>query len=150
MVCARFEKVWRVYLSEESHGSPVLLKVPIYSTELVAVIFVWKVRSTVLNAPKHLQWSHSYGQCVSLTISQQQLQINFLEEQLKKFAFIRVTFGTATFSKELLFRSTYSLIFFRDTVVFGNSHCLEDLFEALNFCKDNRFFSKHHLQPYIL
>ena len=30
------------YLFEESHCSPALLKVPIYSTELVTVYFVWK------------------------------------------------------------------------------------------------------------
>ena len=56
-----------------------------------------------------------------------------------------MTFGTATFSEELLFRSTYSLnllsgycclfVFFS-----GNGYCLEDLFEASNFCKENVFF----------
>ena len=38
-----WEKGWRVCLSEENHGSPAVLKVPIYSTELVAIIFVSKV-----------------------------------------------------------------------------------------------------------
>ena len=57
-----------------------------------------------------------HGECINLTISQQQLQLfinycNFLEEQLYTFALTRVTFGKAAFSKELLFRSTYSLDF---------------------------------------
>ena len=38
-----FEKNWMICLFEGSHCSPALLKVPIYSIELVAVIFVWKV-----------------------------------------------------------------------------------------------------------
>ena len=37
--------------------------------------------------------------------------VKFLEEQLQTFAFAMVTFGTTTFSKELLFQSTYSLNF---------------------------------------
>ena len=36
-------KSWRVCLFEENHCSPAVLKVPIYSTELVAIIFVSKV-----------------------------------------------------------------------------------------------------------
>ena len=42
-----------------------------YSAELVAVNCL---KSKVSNARKHLQWSHSYGECVNLTIPQQQLQ----------------------------------------------------------------------------
>ena len=41
--CGWFEKIWRVCLFGKSHCSPALLKVPIYSTELVTIIFVWKV-----------------------------------------------------------------------------------------------------------
>ena len=42
-VCEWFEKTWTVCSFQESHCSPALLKMPTYSTELVAVIFVWKV-----------------------------------------------------------------------------------------------------------
>ena len=92
-------------LFEESHCSPALLKMSIYFTELVAVIFV--LQSTVLNkCTKALATTH-----VNLTISQQELQlfkyIKFLEVQLYKFALTSVNFGKATFSKELPFRSTY-------------------------------------------
>ena len=47
-----------ICLFEESHCSPALLKVPIYSAELVAVIFVYLYlivviyKSAVLNARK--------------------------------------------------------------------------------------------------
>ena len=48
-----FEKNWRVCLSEENFCSPSLLKVPIYSTELVTLTFVWKVpfKSWLSNYP---------------------------------------------------------------------------------------------------
>ena len=46
--------------------SPALLKLPIYSTEVAAVIFFLK--STVLNAQKHLQRSNSFT--VNVLISQ--------------------------------------------------------------------------------
>ena len=36
-------KSWRVCLFEENHCSPAVLKVPVYFTEQVAIIFVWKV-----------------------------------------------------------------------------------------------------------
>ena len=36
-------KSWRVCLFEENHCNPAVLKVPIYFTEQVAIIFVWKV-----------------------------------------------------------------------------------------------------------
>ena len=42
-VCGWFEKNWMICLFEKNHYSPALLKVSIYSTELLAVIFVWKV-----------------------------------------------------------------------------------------------------------
>ena len=38
--CGWFEKIWRVCLLEESCCTPTLLKVPIYSAKLVAVVFV--------------------------------------------------------------------------------------------------------------
>ena len=46
-------KSWRICLFQENHCGPALLKVPIYSAELVAI-------STPLNAQKHLQGSHSF------------------------------------------------------------------------------------------
>ena len=36
-------KSWRVCLFEVNHCSPPVLKVAIYSTEQIAIIFVWKV-----------------------------------------------------------------------------------------------------------
>ena len=52
-----WRKSWRVCLFQENHCGPALLEVPIYSTELVAIFFL---KSTVLNAQKHLQRSHSF------------------------------------------------------------------------------------------
>ena len=46
-------KSWRICLFQGNHCGPALLKVPIYSTELVAI-------STPFNAQKHLQRSHSF------------------------------------------------------------------------------------------
>ena len=46
-------KSWRICLFQENHCGPALLKVPIYSIELVAI-------STAFNAQKHLQRSHSF------------------------------------------------------------------------------------------
>ena len=46
-------KSWRICLFQENHCGPALLKVPIYSTELVAI-------STAFNAQKHLQRSHPF------------------------------------------------------------------------------------------
>ena len=45
-------KRWRICLFQENHRGPGLLKVPIYSTELVLM-------STAFNAQKPLQRSHS-------------------------------------------------------------------------------------------
>ena len=50
-------KSWIICLFQENHCGPALLKVPIYSTELVAITFL---KSTMLNAQKHLQRSHSF------------------------------------------------------------------------------------------
>ena len=46
-------KSWRMCLFQENHCGSALLKVPIYSTGLVAI-------STAFNAQKHLQRSHSF------------------------------------------------------------------------------------------
>ena len=51
-------KSWRVCLFQENHCGPSILKVSIYSTELFPIIFFLK--STALNAQKHLQRSHSF------------------------------------------------------------------------------------------
>ena len=48
-------KSWKVCLFQESHYGPALLKVPIYFTELILFL-----KSTVLNAQKHLQRFHSF------------------------------------------------------------------------------------------
>ena len=48
---------------------------------------------------------HNRNSSYSLSIA------NLLEKRLSTFALARVTFGTVTFSKELLFWSTYSLNF---------------------------------------
>ena len=48
-----YVNVWSTIKKETK--SPVLLKLPIYSTELAAVIFF---KSTMLNAQKNLQRSH--------------------------------------------------------------------------------------------
>ena len=53
-------KSWRVYLFQENHCSPALLKVPICSTELIAIIFFEQYYSTILNARKYSQRSHSF------------------------------------------------------------------------------------------
>ena len=53
-------KSWRVYLFQENHCSPALLKVPICSTELIAIIFFEQYYSTILNARKYPQRSHSF------------------------------------------------------------------------------------------
>ena len=53
-------KSWRVYLFQENHCSPALLKGPICSTELIAIIFFEQYYSTILNARKYSQRSHSF------------------------------------------------------------------------------------------
>ena len=72
---------------------------------------------TVLNARKHLQSSHSVmlnviiWQFHNSNCSYSLIAAIFLEEELQTFVLAKVTFGKATFSKEVLFRSTYSLNF---------------------------------------
>ena len=72
-VCRWFKKIWKVYLFEENNYGPALLKVPLYSTEQVAVIFVWKLLFKCTKALAAIPFFH--GECVNLTISQQQLQL---------------------------------------------------------------------------
>ena len=49
-----------------------------------------------------------------------------------------------------IFLVLIALIFFRGILVFGNSYCYEDLFEASNFYKADVFFSKQQLESPIL
>ena len=76
-----------------------------------------------------------YGECVNFAISQQQLQlfINYsklFKDQLQTFAIARETFGTSTFSKQLLFRKNFRLastrakITFSEQLVVLNSSCI--------------------------
>ena len=68
-----FEKNRRVCLFQENHCGPAFLKVRIYSTELVVIIFVWKV---LCQMPKSTYRDPIFhGECVSLTVLQQRLQI---------------------------------------------------------------------------
>ena len=58
----------RQSLFEENYGSPALLKVPIYFTELVSVIFIWKAVLNIQNTYRDPILS-----IFDVTISQQQL-----------------------------------------------------------------------------
>ena len=57
MICTDTDNYVNVNYKERNKKS-ALLKLPIYSTELAAAIYFLK--STVLNAQKHLQRSHSF------------------------------------------------------------------------------------------
>ena len=81
----------------------IVATMPIYSTKLVAVIFVYE---SICNYSILISQFHN-SNCSYLLIKYSK----FLEEQLYTFAFARVTLGTVAFSKEPLFRSTYSLGF---------------------------------------
>ena len=107
-----------VCLFEESHCSPALLKVPIYSTELLQQYLFEKycVKCTTTPAATPLfvgecvnMQFHNSNCCYPLSI------VNFLEDQLQTFALVRVTFGATTFFEGLMFQSTYiALIFIRE------------------------------------
>ena len=77
------KKLKSVFISK-NHCGPALLKIPIYSTELVAMFEKYHVK-----CPKALtEIPFFHDECVNLTISQQRLQIfikcivNVLEGQL--------------------------------------------------------------------
>ena len=80
------DKIWSVYLFEENHWSAALLKVPVFSAELVVVIFVLKLLYWMHK--KHVQLSPSF--MVNVLICQFHNSncsylisiVNFLEEQL--------------------------------------------------------------------
>ena len=57
MICTDTDNYVNVNYKERKKN-PAFLKLPIYSTELAAVILFLK--STLLNAQKHLQRSHSF------------------------------------------------------------------------------------------
>ena len=62
-----------------------------------------------------------------------------------------MTFGTTTFSKELLFQSTYSLNFLSGNCSFWEQLLLKRIyFKNQIFVKTIYMFSKHHLEPSIL
>ena len=50
-------KSWRVCLFEENHCSPAVLKVPIYFTEQVAIIFVSKIEIIYRDPPILSRWT---------------------------------------------------------------------------------------------
>ena len=80
--------------------TPALLKLPIYSTELAAVIFL---KSTMLNAQKHLQRSHSFIVNVSTEAVAFLFYLGFL---LRKFTIHR----TAGEGGGFLFNSSVPLL----------------------------------------
>ena len=80
-----FEKKWMTCLFKESHCSPALLKVPIYFTELVAVIFVWKVLCKCTDVLVAI--SSLVGECVNLQFPNSNYSyslsvVSFLEQLL--------------------------------------------------------------------
>ena len=111
-----------------------------------------------------------HGECVNLTISQQRLRIFIKYSKCFRRAVVHISTFKGEFRKQLLSvnliisqqqlqllitivnkfaRVTFGAVLFFQGIVFENSYCCEDLFELSNFCKDSRFFSKHHLQSSI-
>ena len=128
-----FVKIWRIFLFEESHCGHAVLKVPMYSKDLYPVIFVGKV----------LCWMHESTcshpfYCANSTTSQEQEQLQLFINYSKFFrlTIVDICSCKSDFRNNHFLRKSCSfgvlipLIFFRDSVVFGNSYCWEDLFEA--------------------
>ena len=89
---------------------------------------------------------HIVGECVNLQFHNSNCSyslsvVNFYGKELQTFAFARVTFGTTTFSKELLFQSTYNLKFLVWNCIFLEQLLLRG-FPASNFC--NFLFDNEH------
>ena len=108
-------KSWRVCLFQENHCGPALLKVPIYSTELVAIIFL---KSTVLNPQKQLQRSHSF-------MVNQQREISFTFSKILNTVWcIRVNYSKF-FRREIVDISTCRGDFWNRYFLgqFHNSNC---------------------------
>ena len=96
---------------QENHCGPALLKVPIYSTKLVAIPLFKKYRVKCLKALTDIPFFH--GECVNLTISQQRLQI-FIKYRK---CFRRTSVDISAFKGE--FRKSYFLLIWQ----FHNSNC---------------------------
>ena len=130
MVCVWYKKIWSVCLFEESHCSPALLKVPIYYTELVVVIFVWKVSEMHFwNARKHLQPAHSFMVNVliwkfdSSNCSYLLSEVNFWKSNCTHLHLQGWFWEQLLSPKGCSFGVLIAWIFFRATLVFGNSYC---------------------------
>ena len=126
-VCGWFEKNWMICLFEESYCSPALLLRCLFIPQNYLQWYLFE--KCCAKCTKELVATPLFvGECVNLQFHNSNCSyslsvVNFSEEHLQTFAFARVTFGTTTFSKELLFQNNYSLILFCGTVVFGNSYC---------------------------
>lgn len=117
-ICCSHLWLQAVWMIQENLKGTVLIwgkqlrpgfKLSVYSTELIAVIFVWKK----LKYRKGLKPFHFFivnvliWQFHSSNFSYPLSVVNFLETPLDTFALTRVAFRTAVFAKELLFRSSY-------------------------------------------
>ena len=120
-VCGWFEKKLSACLFEENHCSPALLKVPIYSTELVAIIFFGKCCVKCTKALTEIPFFH--GKCLKLTVSQQQLQLFSKYSKYFRRAIVNICTCKGDSSESCSFRVLTALMFFRGTVVFENSCC---------------------------
>ena len=115
-VCSWFEKTWCLF--EESHFSPGLLKVLIYSIELVSYSNFCS-KSAVLNVRMHLQSSRSFlvkmliWQFHNSNCSYVLNKVNFLEKQLLIFPLARVDFQNSYFLSEFLGTTTVKIIYLK-------------------------------------
>ena len=87
-----------------------------------------------------------HGECVNLTISQQQLQLfnNYSKRLRRPMVEIRSCngdFRKIYFLQRAALSEYLALIFFQGTVVFGNSYCKKDHLKALNSCSGNIFLT---------
>ena len=77
--------------------------------------------------------------------------VNVLEEQQQTFALGCMALGTATFSKELLLRSSqFNLNFLFGYCFLGTATVKRIYLKHQTFCKGNIIFSKGHLESQIL
>ena len=95
------------------------------------------LESAVLNVSNHFQPFN-----FRLAILQQQLQLFIKHSKFFRRAIVDICTCKGDFGNSYFLQR--AALFVQGTVVFGNSYCQEDLFQASNFCKDNIFFSKHH------
>ena len=102
-----------VCLTEAFDCIPALLKVPIYSTKLVSVIFVWKC---CVKSCKHTKvlavTSFFVGECDNLQFHNSNCSFSLSIVNLFRRAIVDIcTWKGGFWNKILLFRSTYSLNF---------------------------------------